>query len=155
MWEFNFFHIFGIPSSSRHEKCGQMLETLFWLLQCSKNPRWLATPKFVTVLLIDISELPHSIVIYLRKKKVLRKILFSYLSSGVKWIPKFVVVKTPLAGYPKYQFKHFDVLDHPFSSGNILINNNRYRNANPRGKCPQSLQGRSCKWYKHLYNYFG
>ena len=68
----------------RHEKCGQMLETLFWLLQCSKNPRWLATPKFVTVLLIDISELPHSIVIYLRKKKVLRKILFSYLSSGVK-----------------------------------------------------------------------
>ena len=25
-WEFNFFHIFGIPSSSRHEKCCQMLE---------------------------------------------------------------------------------------------------------------------------------
>ena len=30
--------IFAIPSSSRHEKCGQMLETLFWLFQCSKNP---------------------------------------------------------------------------------------------------------------------
>ena len=41
-WEFNFFHIFGIPSSSRHEKCFQMLQTLFWLFQCSKNPRcWL------------------------------------------------------------------------------------------------------------------
>ena len=38
-WEFNFFHIFGIPSSSRHEKRCQMLQTLFWLFQCSKNPR--------------------------------------------------------------------------------------------------------------------
>ena len=28
-WEFNFFHIFGIPSSSRHEKCCQILQTLF------------------------------------------------------------------------------------------------------------------------------
>ena len=37
--EFNFFHIFGIPSSSRHEKRCQMLQTLFWLFQCSKNPR--------------------------------------------------------------------------------------------------------------------
>ena len=39
-WEFNFFHIFGIPSSSRHEKRCQMLQTLFWLFQCSKNPWW-------------------------------------------------------------------------------------------------------------------
>ena len=38
-WEFNFFHIFGIPSSSRHEKCCQMLQTLFWLFQWPKNPR--------------------------------------------------------------------------------------------------------------------
>ena len=38
-WEFNFFHIFGISSSSRYEKRCQMLETLFWLFQCSKNPR--------------------------------------------------------------------------------------------------------------------
>ena len=38
-WEFNFFHNFGIPSSSRHEKRCQMLQTLFWLFQCSKNPR--------------------------------------------------------------------------------------------------------------------
>ena len=38
-WEFNFFHIFGIPSSSRHEKRCQMLQTLFFLFQCSKNPR--------------------------------------------------------------------------------------------------------------------
>ena len=38
-WEFNFFHIFGIPSSSRHEKHCQMLQTPFWLFQCSKNPR--------------------------------------------------------------------------------------------------------------------
>ena len=38
-WEFNFFHIFGIPSSSRHEKLCQMLQTLFWLFQCSRNPQ--------------------------------------------------------------------------------------------------------------------
>ena len=29
-WEFNFFHIFRIPTSSRHEKCGQIFQTLFW-----------------------------------------------------------------------------------------------------------------------------
>ena len=40
LWEFNFFHIFGIPSSSRHEKRCQMLQTLFLLFQCSKNPLW-------------------------------------------------------------------------------------------------------------------
>ena len=28
-WEFNSFHIFRIPSSSRHEKCCQILQTLF------------------------------------------------------------------------------------------------------------------------------
>ena len=28
-WEFNFFHIFGIPSSSRHEKYCQIFQTLF------------------------------------------------------------------------------------------------------------------------------
>ena len=38
-WEFNFFHIFRIPSSSRHEKRCQMLQTLFCLFQCSKNPQ--------------------------------------------------------------------------------------------------------------------
>ena len=43
-WEFNFFHIFGIPSSSSHEKRCQMLRLLFWLFQCSKNPRWVALP---------------------------------------------------------------------------------------------------------------
>ena len=37
--EFNFFHIFRIPSSSRHEEHCQMIETLSWLFQCSKNPR--------------------------------------------------------------------------------------------------------------------
>ena len=36
-WEFNFFHIFGIPSSSRHEKCCQILQTLFWVFQYSRN----------------------------------------------------------------------------------------------------------------------
>ena len=36
-WEFNFFHIFGVPLSSRHEKHCQMLQTLFWLFQCSKT----------------------------------------------------------------------------------------------------------------------
>ena len=33
-------HIFSIHTTSRHEKHCQMLETLFWLFQCSKNPRW-------------------------------------------------------------------------------------------------------------------
>ena len=28
-WEFNFFHIFEIPSASRHENCCQILQTLF------------------------------------------------------------------------------------------------------------------------------
>ena len=36
-WEFNFFHIFGIPSSSRHEKCCRILQTLFWIFPDSKN----------------------------------------------------------------------------------------------------------------------
>ena len=36
-WEFNFFHIFGIPSSSRHEKYCQMLERLFALFHHSRN----------------------------------------------------------------------------------------------------------------------
>ena len=35
--KFNFFHIFGIPSSSRHEKCWQILQTLFWVFQYSRN----------------------------------------------------------------------------------------------------------------------
>ena len=37
MWEFNFFHIFGIPSSSRHEKRCQILQSLFWVFQYSRN----------------------------------------------------------------------------------------------------------------------
>ena len=36
-WEFNFLHIFRIPSSSRHEKCCQLLQTLFWVFQYSRN----------------------------------------------------------------------------------------------------------------------
>ena len=43
--EFNFFHIFGIPSSSRHEKRSQMLQGLFWLFQCSKNPQCFSKKK--------------------------------------------------------------------------------------------------------------
>ena len=39
-WEFNFYHIFGIPSSSRHEKCRQILQTLFWVFQYSRNSQW-------------------------------------------------------------------------------------------------------------------
>ena len=31
-------HFFSIDSSSRHEKRCQMLQRLFWLFQCSKNP---------------------------------------------------------------------------------------------------------------------
>ena len=37
LWEFNFFHIFGISSSSRHEKRCQIFQTLFWVLQYSRN----------------------------------------------------------------------------------------------------------------------
>ena len=42
-WEFNFFHIFGIPLSSRHEKCCQMLERLFALCHHSRNILCLCT----------------------------------------------------------------------------------------------------------------
>ena len=37
LFEGYFFHIFGIPSSSRHEKRCQILQTLFWVFQYSKN----------------------------------------------------------------------------------------------------------------------
>ena len=39
-WKKFFLHFFSIDSSSRHEKRCQMLQTLFWLFRCSKNPRW-------------------------------------------------------------------------------------------------------------------
>ena len=39
-WKKNFLHFFSIDSSSRHEKYCQMLQRLFWLFQCSKNPLW-------------------------------------------------------------------------------------------------------------------
>ena len=37
---FNFFHIFGIPLSSRHEKRCQILQTLFWVFEYSRNSQW-------------------------------------------------------------------------------------------------------------------
>ena len=40
-WKNFFFHFFSIDSSSRHEKRCQMLQRLFWLFQCSKNPQWI------------------------------------------------------------------------------------------------------------------
>ena len=42
MKNFFFLHFFSINSSSRHEKRCQMLQRLFWLFQCSKNPRWVS-----------------------------------------------------------------------------------------------------------------
>ena len=39
-WKKKNFHFFSIDSSSRHEKRCQMLQRLFWLFQCSKNPQW-------------------------------------------------------------------------------------------------------------------
>ena len=39
-WKKFFFAFFSIDSSSRHEKRCQMLQRLFWLFQCSKNPQW-------------------------------------------------------------------------------------------------------------------
>ena len=35
----NSFHIFRILSSSRHEKCCQILQTLFWVFRYSRNPQ--------------------------------------------------------------------------------------------------------------------
>ena len=40
LWEFNFFHIFGIPLSSRHEIFCQMLERLFVLFHHFRNITW-------------------------------------------------------------------------------------------------------------------
>jgi hypothetical protein len=50
LWEFNFFHIFGIPSSSRHEKHCQILQTLFWVFQNSRNSQWLVIREAHTAL---------------------------------------------------------------------------------------------------------
>ena len=41
-WEFNFFRIFEIPSSSRHEKCCQIFQTLFLVFQYSRNSQWVS-----------------------------------------------------------------------------------------------------------------
>jgi hypothetical protein len=65
LWEFNFFHIFGIPSSSRYEKHSQMLQTLFWLFQCSKNSRWddyKVYRKFTKYNLKRIFRIPHKLI---------------------------------------------------------------------------------------------
>ena len=67
-WEFNFFHIFGIPSSSRHEKRCQMLQTLFWLFQCSKNPRWFDKEKPKILLFIQTFE-PKKLEKFIAKMK--------------------------------------------------------------------------------------
>ena len=40
-WDFNFLHIFLIPSSSRHEKHCQMVERLFVVFHHSRNIPWL------------------------------------------------------------------------------------------------------------------
>ena len=45
-WEFNFFHIFGIPSSSRHEN---LKHETFLVFQYSRNSQW-RIRKFVVVL---------------------------------------------------------------------------------------------------------
>ena len=37
-WKKIFLHFFSIDSWSRHEKYCQMLQRLFWLFLCSKNP---------------------------------------------------------------------------------------------------------------------
>ena len=39
-WDFNFLHIFAIPSSSRHEKRCQMVERLFVVFHHSRNTLW-------------------------------------------------------------------------------------------------------------------
>ena len=45
------FHIFGIPSLSRHEKCCQILQTLFWVFQYSRNSQC-----YVTIGMLDIPD---------------------------------------------------------------------------------------------------
>ena len=44
--KFFFLHFFTIHSSSRHEKCCQMLERIFSLFQCSRNILWYPTFAF-------------------------------------------------------------------------------------------------------------
>ena len=56
-WEFNFFHIFGITSSSRHEKCCQILRTLFWVFQYSRNSQCFGY--IATFLLISLLKTPQ------------------------------------------------------------------------------------------------
>ena len=62
----NFFHIFEIPSSSRHEKRCLILQTLFWLFQYSRN----------SVILSLFSEMPKLSHWYLHCVK--------HISPGVK-----------------------------------------------------------------------
>ena len=45
-WKKKFCIFFSIDSSSRHEKRCQMLQRLFWLFQCSKNPQWVGIFNF-------------------------------------------------------------------------------------------------------------
>ena len=49
-WKKNVLHIFSINSSSKHEKRCQMLQRVFWLFQCSKNPRCIYLQFIVTYL---------------------------------------------------------------------------------------------------------
>ena len=52
-----YIHIFGIPLSSRHKKCCQILQTLFWVFQYSRNSQCLA-------LLIDSFDIKLTIHIW-------------------------------------------------------------------------------------------
>ena len=62
-WKNIFLHFFSIDSSSRHEKRWQMLQTLFLLFQCSKNPQFCffsrMKPHCLLFVILIWAQLPH------------------------------------------------------------------------------------------------
>ena len=56
-WDLNFLHIFAVPSSSRHEKCCQILERLFVVFHHSKNIPWFQQASSLQIGLLNDSVL--------------------------------------------------------------------------------------------------
>ena len=89
------FHmcIFSIHSSSRHEKRCQMLQRLFWLFQCSKNPRCRDYTTFFSL---------YKLFIF-----VLLLVLNGMGSSIGQWlseqIPIFIPLMAELRQFPTFQ----------------------------------------------------
>ena len=91
LWEFNFFHIFGIPSSSRHEKCYQMLERLFAILTTLETYR-------------DISGNKSGVCVYvlllIKPLKPFIALIVKYCQIMQWWLVKFANSKLPFNVWP-------------------------------------------------------